>query len=153
MPDYKNGKIYRLICDNTGLVYIGSTCQTLSRRLSRHLCDYNKGMRKSSARIIEGGNFKIFLIENYPCSSNEELHSRERFHQEQNECVNIRLAITTPEERKDCMKKNGDNYDRRMREKRYECVCGRTVNPRTQKRHEQTAYHKKHNPYVFENEI
>ena len=32
--DYKNGKIYRIVCEETGRQYIGSTCSTLVKRLS-----------------------------------------------------------------------------------------------------------------------
>ena len=34
--DYKNGKIYRIVCEETGRQYIGSTCSTLVKRLSNH---------------------------------------------------------------------------------------------------------------------
>ena len=42
MRDYKDGKIYKIVCDNTGLTYYGSTCEKhLSRRLSRHRNNYS----------------------------------------------------------------------------------------------------------------
>ena len=34
MRDYKDGKIYKIVCNNTGLTYYGSTCE---KRLSRRL--------------------------------------------------------------------------------------------------------------------
>ncbi len=34
--DYKNSKIYRIVCNETGETYIGSTTQTLTKRLSKH---------------------------------------------------------------------------------------------------------------------
>lgn len=32
MNKYENGKIYRLVCNITGLNYYGSTCQPLHKR-------------------------------------------------------------------------------------------------------------------------
>jgi predicted GIY-YIG superfamily endonuclease len=36
MPDYSNGKIYKLVSDKTAMIYIGSTTQDLNERLSGH---------------------------------------------------------------------------------------------------------------------
>jgi hypothetical protein len=84
MPDYQKGKIYRLTCLNTGLEYIGSTCDSLNRRLNNHSTKYNswkqgKANNCGSFKIIEGGNYKIDLVEDYPCNNVEELHIRERY--------------------------------------------------------------------------
>ena len=42
MIDYKNGKIYRIIDNTSEMVYIGSTCQTLTQRLAGHVRDFNR---------------------------------------------------------------------------------------------------------------
>ena len=34
--DYKNAKIYKVLNDVTDDVYVGSTCQTLSKRMAEH---------------------------------------------------------------------------------------------------------------------
>jgi len=34
--DYKNGKIYKLVNDELGLTYYGSTCTELRKRLHQH---------------------------------------------------------------------------------------------------------------------
>jgi hypothetical protein len=34
MPDYSNGKIYKLVSDKTDMIYIGSTTVKLNERLS-----------------------------------------------------------------------------------------------------------------------
>ncbi len=55
MPDYSKGKIYKIVCNTTGLVYIGSTCEpTLARRLAGHRGAYNaflKGKCKKSSSL------------------------------------------------------------------------------------------------------
>ena len=49
--------------------------------------------------IILRGDYAIVLIENYPCNNKEELHRRERYHIESNECINKRIPTRTPKER------------------------------------------------------
>ena len=105
MPDYSKGKIYRIVCNTTGNVYFGSTSQDyLSQRLRKHVEEYNKykeGKKNSgitSIQIIENGNYEIVLVEKYPCSSKEELHARERYYIENNDCVNKVIPTRTPKE-------------------------------------------------------
>jgi hypothetical protein len=88
MPDYKKGKIYRIVCNTTGLVYIGSTTQTLDARLAIHKSKIEKHIY-SSYRVMENNNYKMELIEHYPCENNEQLRIREEFHCSKTDCVNI----------------------------------------------------------------
>ena len=74
MPNYQNGKIYKLICDKTDKIYIGSTVCKLNYRLSGH-----KSLDCKSKKLFELGEVKIELIENYPCNSKKELETRERY--------------------------------------------------------------------------
>jgi hypothetical protein len=83
MPDYQDGRIYRLVCNKTGLTYIGSTCDTLSRRLAGHRNKYYKwkaGLEHKcgSFKILEEDDYKIHLVENFPCDNKKELTIRER---------------------------------------------------------------------------
>ena len=68
---YKNGKIYRIVCNITGEQYIGSTCKTLKQRLQQHKASYKcykggKGNYITSFKILENDNCAIVLIEDYP---------------------------------------------------------------------------------------
>jgi len=83
--DYKNGKIYRIVCDITGENYYGSTTQPLYKRLSRHK---SKGNVCTSNQIIKRGNYSIVLVEEYPCDNKQQLNSRERYYIENNICIN-----------------------------------------------------------------
>jgi len=104
MVNYQLGKIYKIVCNITGLIYIGSTCEpTLARRLSKHKSNYsdylkNKGHFITSFKILENNNFEIILIENVVCENKDELHKRERYNIENNECVNITIPGRTNEE-------------------------------------------------------
>jgi len=94
--DYKNSKIYRIVCNETGLCYVGSTTSTLTKRLSRHKSNYKLFLNGTysnlaSFPIIEKGNYDIVLIEEYPCENKQQLHARERYYIETMECINKRI--------------------------------------------------------------
>jgi len=80
MPNYSNGKIY-IIYNTTApvfKVYYGSTVKKLNDRLSHHVCEFKHQCGHcESHRLIEMGNYKIKLIEEYPCNSKHELEDRE----------------------------------------------------------------------------
>jgi hypothetical protein len=75
--DYSKGKIYKLWSPSTDLVYIGSTIQTLKRRLSGHKGDAKNGRSCSSKRIIAFNDYEIKWLEDYPCKKMKELNKRE----------------------------------------------------------------------------
>eukprot|EP00732_Lithocolla_globosa_P003338 Lithocolla_globosa_v1_NODE_2634_length_1926_cov_7.330305.p1 type:complete len:105 gc:universal NODE_2634_length_1926_cov_7.330305:1422-1736(+) len=95
MVNYQNGKIYKIVSNQSNMVYFGSTTVALTKRLSIHNAHY-KGFSKKSADIssfdiIELGHAQIFLVESFPCNSKEELIARKRFHIESNCCVNRQI--------------------------------------------------------------
>ena len=101
--DYQNGKIYRIVCNITGLQYIGSTTQALSKRLSYHKSHHKQWLKGTSNyitsfKIIESGNYDIVLIELYPCSCKSELERQERHHIETIVCVNKYIPCRTLKE-------------------------------------------------------
>jgi len=115
---YQNGKIYKIVCNKTNLVYIGSTTQKyLSDRLKGHRCNYkrfleNKNRNVSSFKILENNDFYIELIELFPCNSKDELLVRERYYFDNIDCINkVRPQITKEEEKE---------RDTLNRKKRYE---------------------------------
>ena len=104
VKDYSKGKIYRLVCNTTGNQYIGSTVQSLSQRLGSHKSSFKrfsegKITKKSTSFSIQSeNNFKMILIEDYPCKNIYELEQRERHFIETMECVNKNKPARTEEE-------------------------------------------------------
>ena len=80
---YQRGKIYKIVSDDLpNVCYIGSTVQTLSNRLSGHRASYKsylngKASYTSSFELIKTGNAIIYLIQDYPCTTKNELERRE----------------------------------------------------------------------------
>ena len=96
MPEYKNGKIYQIVCNITGETYIGSTVRSLEERLQGH-----KKMREGhevSKQIVERGDYYIELLETYPCESRNELLLKETEYQKNINCINKVFACRTRKE-------------------------------------------------------
>jgi hypothetical protein len=83
MPDYQQGRIYKLVSPHTDQVYVDSTCEKyLTDRKSGHKTDFKRwkvGKRKKvkSFELFELGedDVDIILLEYYPCNSKSELHA------------------------------------------------------------------------------
>jgi len=107
MPiDYTHSKIYKIIDNTNGNIYIGSTTQSLSQRLGHHTRNYKnycngKYNFVSSFDIIKNMSYEIILIEEVNCNNKEQLHKIEREHIEANECVNLNIPSRTKKEYRD----------------------------------------------------
>lgn len=103
---YQRGKIYKLVCNKTGKVYYGSTCEKrLSIRKAKHKNNYKNYLAgktnfTTSFNIIENNDYDIVLVELYPCQIKDELLARERFFIENNECVNKSIPGRSQKESK-----------------------------------------------------
>ena len=69
MIDYKNGKIYKIVSMSTNKIYIGSTCNLLSNRLSQHKTNYKYYLSNginyiTSIELIKLNDYNIILLQN-----------------------------------------------------------------------------------------
>ena len=155
ITDYSQGKIYKIVCNKTGLQYIGSTKEKyLSRRLARHKQNYNdfqkgKGHYMSSFKLFDNKDVSIILIETYPCNSKYELESRERYWIENSECVNMVVPTRTRKEKRESNTEltkelDKERYNKRKDyfQKKYICqVCQIEICLHNKKRHESRQIH------------
>jgi hypothetical protein len=117
---YVRGKIYKLVCNKTDLVYVGSTVEArLCRRLSKHVSDYKryiggKSNFITSFRIIENEDYQILLLEEYSCSSKDQLKAKEAKYIREMDCVNRnvpgRSGIEYYKDNKDKIKEHRKKY-------------------------------------------
>ena len=157
MPDYQLGKIYKIECNVTGKVYIGSTCEpTLARRLTKHVTDYKRYLNGtyhyvSSFDILQNEDYDIVLIESYPCNSKDELHARERHYTNNINCVNKVKAqgmyneLGEKEYKKQYHEKNKDVIHAQKNEK-HNCVCGNCYTHANKQQHIRSV---KHQQYLY----
>jgi hypothetical protein len=101
MTNYQQGKIYKIISENTDKIYIGSTTkQYLSSRMAHHVCAYKKWLngefhKLNSFDILEFGDCKIILIETFPCNTKAELEAREYHHIKENKELTTNTHMPT----------------------------------------------------------
>ena len=171
MERYQRGKIYKIVCRKTGKQYIGSTCKRLlSERLAGHVSTFkqwkkNNAFYMTSFDILEENNYYIELIESVPCSSKDELLVRERFHIQNNECVNKAVPLRTEKEWKEDNKKQIAEYKKKynqehvkeineknkkyyqknkeQRSEKFDCQCGGKYIFQHKKIHEKSIKHQK----------
>jgi len=157
---YSNGKIYKIVDNTNGNIYIGSTIKTLDRRLWKHNSDYKRFLQNKthyiySFIILENNNYSIELIENYPCNNKEELEEKEKEYIENNICVNKNIPTQNIKiTRKNYIEKNKEyiknwkqhwyENNKYKYEKIIECVyCKSLVRTDYLKRHQNTLKCKK----------
>ena len=104
MVNYQLGKIYKIVDNTNGNIYIGSTCKPyLSSRLAGHKNNYKNYLQglfcfMTSFKILENGDYDIVLVEKYPCDDKMQLHARERHYIDTLECVNRVHPLRTKQE-------------------------------------------------------
>jgi len=152
MNKFSNSKIYRIVNDINGMTYYGSTHQKLSKRMGDHRASYKIKKNKTYLKFGEISDCKIFLIENFPCDSKEELLKRERYYIESMNCINTQIPGQTMKEwyikNKDILKQKSKefrlkNIDKIKEQKKTRtiCECGLDVNKDGIARHKRSKKH------------
>jgi hypothetical protein len=98
------GLIYKISCDTTQNIYIGSTFKTIQKRLSQHESAYRLFIKTqckylSSFEVLKNGNYKIECIETIDNISKMNLKLLEQMHILNNSCVNINVPCRTSRDR------------------------------------------------------
>jgi hypothetical protein len=106
MQKYSQAKIYAIKSPNTDKMYIGSTCDTLERRLKAHIYSYNTYQNSpkqysSSFEIISKGSPYISLLKECPSIYRHQILLEEGnfIRLLRKDCVNIRQENLTYEEK------------------------------------------------------
>jgi hypothetical protein len=125
MPDYKNGKIYKLCSPQGEEIYIGSTTLPLYKRLYFH----KKQQKCSSKYLFENyDNVKIELLENFPCNKKKELTKKEGCYVRENKCLKENKCLNKNVPGRTAKEWYQDsNYYEKNKEKlnkKFKCQCG-----------------------------
>ena len=132
MNRYQKAQIYKIVSPDFRYCYIGSTCERLSQRMTRHRHQYSshqkgKHGRNTPFEIFDNYGIdkcKIIWIEDCPCNSKKELEAREGYYIENTNCVNRRFEGRTKEQYREQHKerknltKNTENYIKKSRKKK-----------------------------------
>ena len=125
---YNNAKIYKIVNNVDDMVYIGSTCLSLSKRKYLHkteqVADKSPNRRLFLHTKKYGWDeFDIYLVEQFSCNNNDQLRQREEFHRKQiprDICLNMCRAFATTEDKKlvnmQSRERCRDSYNNYMRQ-------------------------------------
>jgi hypothetical protein len=153
MKDYSKSKIYLITCLVTDLKYVGATTMySIFTRLLQHVYAYRtyaNGRRVDYCRsfeIIKNNNFKIELLEECPCETQEELDAKERYYIESIECINKNIPSRTLKEYyQDKIHHFKDYYQRVKDNERFKkkilCSCGSYYTLNNKNHHYNTHKH------------
>lgn len=144
MPNYKKGKIYKIINDINDKKYYGSTISTLSHRFCQHKTNMNNEenlcLLYEEMRELGKEHFKIILIENYEAKNKDDLRAREQFFLDRDKPeLNKIKAFRTEDEKIEYNRK----YDKKRRETKILCICGIMSDLTHISRHKKTIRHLK----------
>ena len=135
MVNYQLGKIYKISCDVSDYVYIGSTCNSLKKRMRNHRKRVYRYFDKNNysplyqyIRKIGVEHFKIELIKEFPCNNKQELLLEER-----NEIDKINSKIILNVLRPIVLNYNEVKVERRITRKEYYLKNKKTIIERNSK--------------------
>ena len=160
MSDFKLAKIYKIIPlnpDHESDVYIGSTCKpSLAHRMTSHRRNYKswkngKHNNLSSFKLFDKysvENCNIFLIEEFPCETKDQLRQRECYYIKNIPCVNKNIPGRTKkqyyENNKEHIKETNKQYRDNHKEyyqSKFKCICGGCYSRRDKSTHYKTKKH------------
>jgi len=130
--------IYQISSKFFNKVYVGSTTESLPRRLSRHMEKYRNSYGNGSVNeVLKHGDCSITLIEEQPV---DKLREREGYWIRELDTVNIRIDGRTPRQY------YLDNRDKILATKAcpFTCECGLTMRHDNRSKHLTTKKHLQH---------
>lgn len=74
-------RVYKIFWDDKDDIYVGSTKNTLSRRIAQHRATHKSGSKYNLYKAIDnnGLNFNYVILESYDVENNEEMRKHEQY--------------------------------------------------------------------------
>lgn len=125
IQNYHNGKIYKIVNEISSDIYIGSTCACLNTRIAQHRYMSKKYPDLLFYKFVFNNNgwlnFRIILIEDYPCKKKEELLMREQYYKDSlKPTLNTNNVVGRDKQKvKECEKRRNQKENRKEKQKIY----------------------------------
>ena len=124
---YSNSKIYKIVNENTGMFYIGSTCLPLHKRFYQHKHNSKKDKHKN-IKLYKYfteptfDDFKIVLVEEFNLENKEQLKREENKYIEKfindDKCLNMNLSYTGLDKNEYCKLYHQENRKKIIEQKK-----------------------------------
>ena len=156
MVNYSDAKIYRVIDNSTGLQYIGSTTQSLAKRMYEHRQKYKRWVELGQPRgkgskyttsfeLFETGNeVTIELVEKPEVTCREELGAREGHWIRELDCVNKVVVGRTGKEYREANKEVRNARNKEYREANKEEIYAKAKEWREANKERERTRHKEY---------
>ena len=156
MPNYKLGKIYKIVNSVDDKVYVGHTTERLlCNRMTGHRARARQNNLKyklfEHMRKIGVKHFRIVLVEHFPCTCKDDLTAREEFWRKKlNATLIANVCHRSTEYKKqydqqfrDTHKAERKAYMAKYNKVQVECLCGTVCNRSSKGRHRNSDKHQK----------
>ena len=133
MNKYNNSKIYKISDNTSDKIYIGSTIQSLQQRLQGHKSSAKSckdGYGCGSKQIIDNGDYKIDLLEEFSCENKTELCIKEQQYLDKFKDFNLLNKVKSHTSPEDIKGRYWENRDKILVAKKeydsvyHKCECG-----------------------------
>ena len=153
--DYKQGKIYCIRNTITDDVYIGATCQPLSKRMAEHRKHMNSKKAQNyklyrKMRELGHQSFYIELIEEVKCDNIEQLRKREGELIRQMGTLNARIECRSVKEWRQDNKQKITNDRHQYYEDNKEHILEQNRQYRDEHKEERTQFMTKYNKQYYQ---
>ncbi len=145
--NYQNSKIYKITDNLSDMVYIGSTCKTLEQRMKQHERNFKafkagKSNNVTVFKILQNEDYKIELVENYPCATKQDLNIREGqiIKEYKNNKLNVVNRCIAGQTHKESSAQYRQNNKQKLNEKHI-CQCGGKFTTCGKSQHEKSYKH------------
>ena len=143
---YHQSKIYKLVSNETTDVFIGSTCNSLSKRLGEYKHYYRKWVKGAYHpinyfEIVKFSDCKIILIEEFRCNNKDQMRRKEREHIENTPCINKRTRPIITDIATRAFDNDNNVSGRANVSEKFVCICGGKFSRRNKSTHEKSAKH------------
>ena len=87
--NYNNSVIYKICCNDISItdVYVGSTTNFIKRKSAHKTACKNERDKRQHLNVYQfirahgsRDNWDMIVVEEFPCDSKNQLHTRERYH-------------------------------------------------------------------------
>jgi post-segregation antitoxin (ccd killing protein) len=144
------GYIYKIYDNTNGNVYYGSTKEKVSSRIAKHRYDHKKYLEGKnhyvrSFDILKNNDYSYSVIEEIDYENKWELHNKERFYIENNDCINKYIPNRTQKEWREDNKEIIAEKNKEWREDNKEIIAEKNKEWREDNKETIKEYNKQYN--------
>jgi len=145
---------YKIVCNDSGAIYIGSTCSSIEKRLRSHEYNYKQYLKNkyhfiTAFSILEKNNYNIYLIDSIECVDKKQRDIIETLYILNENGINRNHPGRDIKQRYNDNKEKLNEYSRKYyqenkekQQQKFNCLCGGKYTLEHKSSHMKTKKHK-----------